>query len=188
MLTLLELMTPEVVTLHPDMSLRDAVEELSANGFSGAPVVAQGRLVGVVSTSDILDFESATPGVPSYRAEQQEWGDWGPAQRWEEEVSEPPAAYFRDLWADSGAELVERMGAPESPEWDWLAEHVVAEVMTRKVLALPPNTPAAEAAGVMARSGVHRILVTVDDELVGLVSAMDFVRAVAEGKLEGRSS
>ena len=180
--TLGELMTHEVVTLHPDMSLRKAIEELAANGFSGAPVVAQGRLVGVVSTSDILDFESTNPPDPAHRSGQEAWGDWGAAHCWEEDVSEPPSAYFRDVWADSGSELVERMGHPDSPEWDRLAEHVVAEVMTRKVVALPPETPAREAARVMVRSGIHRVLVVHDEILLGLVSAMDFVRAVAEGK------
>jgi CBS domain-containing protein len=183
MLTLRDLMTTDLVTFHPDMSLRDAVGELSAVGFAGAPVVAGNRVLGVVSASDILMFEASTPPVPSHRAGQQEWGDWGPAQLWEEDVSEPPSAYFRDVWADSGSELVERMSGPESPEWDLLAEHVVAEVMTRRVVAFPPDTDVAAAASAMTRSGIHRVLVMETDRLLGVVSAMDFVKALADGKL-----
>jgi CBS domain-containing protein len=183
MLSLRDLMTPEVLTLDPDMTLREAVERLVSEGISGAPVVVGGRLVGVVSSTDILEFESTNPGVPSFRSEQQDLGEWGPAAPWEEDVSDPPAAWFREMWGDSGADVAERMADPETPEWDFLAEHVVGEVMTRKVVALGPDAPLAEAAGVMVASGIHRLLVTEDDVLVGIVSAMDFVRAVAEGKL-----
>ncbi len=185
MRTLADLMTSELVVLDPDMTLREAVERLVSEGISGAPVVSGGRLVGVVSATDILEFEATNPGVPSFREEQ---GDdpWEPPEFLDEEVSEPPAAFFRDLWGDSGADVAERMEDTGSPEWDLLREHVVGEVMTRRVVALPPGTPLEEAARVMIGAGIHRVLVTEADVLVGLVSAMDFVRAVAEGALGGR--
>lgn len=183
MLTLRDLMTPEVMTLDPEMTLREAVERLVSEGISGAPVVVGGRLVGVVSGTDILEFESTNPGVPSFRSGQQEWGELGAPILWEEDVSDPPAAWFREMWGESGADVAERMADPETPEWDFLAEHVVGEVMTRRVVALGPDSPVSEAARVMVGSGIHRLLVTDDDTLVGIVSAMDFVRAVAEGKL-----
>lgn len=183
MLTLADLMTTDLVTVDPDMTLREAVDTLAHARVSGAPVLAGDRLVGVVSATDILEFESTNPGVPSQRSEQQEWGEWGPADRWLEDLSEPPSAYFRELWSDSSASVVERMADPEAPEWDFLAEHVVAEVMTSRVLALPSGTELAEAARIMAKRSIHRLLVTEDDILVGVVSSMDFVRAVADGRL-----
>lgn len=186
MITLRHLMTPEVHTLDPNMTLREAVELLADWGVSGAPVVSGGRLVGVVSGTDILEFESSSPGVPTWRGDQQEWGEWGPPQDVEDEATDPPSAYFRDMWADSEAGVSERMGAPDTPEWDFLSEHVVGEVMTRRVLSLPPDAGIAEAARTMVDTGVHRLLVVEDDRLVGIVSTMDFVRAVAEGKLGER--
>ncbi|MEX1258268.1 MAG: CBS domain-containing protein [Gemmatimonadota bacterium] len=183
MLSVQDFMTSEVNTLSPEMTLREAVERLSAEGFSGAPVVAGSRLAGVVTASDILDFEATNPGVPAYRGGRQDWGEWGPPDLWREDLSEPPSGYFRDMWADSAADVVERISESEGPEWDFLAEHVVGEVMTRAIVALSPEATAAEAARLMVRSGVHRLLVTQGEELVGIVSSMDFVRAVAEGKL-----
>lgn len=177
-----DLMTADPVTLDPEMTLREAVERLAAAGVSGAPVVSGGRLVGVVSTSDLVEFESSSPGVPSYREEQQEWGEWGPADQWLEDLPEPASGYFRDLWSGSTAQLVERMADPESPEWDSLADHVVGEVMTNRVLALPPDADALDAARVMAHRGVHRILVADGDALRGIVSSLDFVRALADGR------
>ncbi len=49
-------MTREVVTLSPDDSLKAAVEKLSSRGISGAPVVENGKVVGILSLSDILSF------------------------------------------------------------------------------------------------------------------------------------
>jgi CBS domain-containing protein len=183
MLTLRDLMTPKPKTLAPEMTLREAIEELSHWGVSGAPVVAGDRLLGVLSSGDILDFESSNPGVPAHRPDHQEWGEIGSADLLSEDVSDPPAAYFQDLWADSGADVVERIGEGKSPEWDFLSEHIVGEVMTRKVHAFPPETGAAQAARLMVERKIHRLLVIENETLAGIVSTMDFVRAVAEERL-----
>lgn len=184
MLTLKDVMTTDPLTLDPGMTLREAVELLSDPGVSGAPVVAGDELVGVLSMSDILEFHSTHPGTPSRREHQQDWGDWGPAEDWDEGMSEPPAAFFREMWADSAADLVERMADPESPEWDVLSERRVGELMTRQVFSLPPDTDITQAAAVMVERRIHRLIVTDDSKLVGIVSTMDFVRAVAEGRLQ----
>jgi CBS domain-containing protein len=179
-----DLMTHELLTLDPDMTLRDAVEQLSAAGVSGAPVVASGRLVGVFSASDVIDFQASSPGVPSHRSDRQETGQWGPADIEDEDLSEPASAWFRDMWEGSEADVLERMSDPEGPEWDVLSEHTVGELMTRQVVALPPDAAIADAARLMMGRGIHRLLVAEEDRLMGLVSATDFLRAVAEEKLQ----
>jgi CBS domain-containing protein len=186
MLTLGDLMTADPHTLTPEMTLREAVDQLSHLGVSGAPVVAGSRLVGVISSADILDFASSNPGVPAHRPEQREWGEWETAELAEDDVSDPPADYFRDFWADSGAELVERFREGQGPEWDVLSEHVVGEVMTRRILGLSPEADAGDAARLMVGRSVHRLLVMDGEELVGIVSAMDFVRALAEERLHSK--
>lgn len=50
-----ELMTREVVTVHPEMPLREAAALLADRRISGAPVVDEtGRVVGVLSEADIV--------------------------------------------------------------------------------------------------------------------------------------
>lgn len=50
-----DLMTTEVVTATPEMSLKAAARELAAHGISGLPVVnADGIVLGVLSEADIL--------------------------------------------------------------------------------------------------------------------------------------
>lgn len=60
MLRLRDIMTTELVTVSPELSLRDAMELLVTSHVSGAPVVAQHRVVGVVSATDLLGFAAAT--------------------------------------------------------------------------------------------------------------------------------
>jgi CBS domain-containing protein len=176
--TLPELMSSNVITLQPEDTLRDAIGVLTGSGISGAPVVVNESVVGVISATDILEYEASTGGVPTERPDQQEWGEWGPAPEWKE-GEEPAARYFTEYWADAGAEVDERFRAIMGPEWDVLQEHTVAEAMSPRICALPPDTGVAEAAGYMLRADIHRILVMDGDRLVGLVSSADVLRFVA---------
>ncbi len=49
-----QVMTEKVLTLRPDASLRDAKELFRVNRISGAPVLRDGELVGIVSIEDII--------------------------------------------------------------------------------------------------------------------------------------
>lgn len=54
-LTAADLMTPEVVMIPKEMSLRAAAHMLAQNQITGAPVVdSQGRCVGVISATDFM--------------------------------------------------------------------------------------------------------------------------------------
>ena len=173
-----ELMSTEVVTLSPGDTLREAIEVLTTQGISGAPVVVGSSVVGVLSATDILELERSMPGVPTERPDQTEWGEWGPAAEWVE-GEEPPASYFLELWQDAGTAVDERFRETAGPEWDVLEEHTVGEAMSRSLCALPPEATLQEASTYMVRSGVHRVLVMDGERLLGVVSTTDVVRAVA---------
>ncbi len=55
--------------------------------------------------------------------------------------------------------------------------------MTRRVVAVTPDADVRDAAAVMIEAGVHRVLVMNGRELLGILSATDVVRAVAESRL-----
>lgn len=181
MLTVRDLMTTDVTTVDPDLTLRDAVELFTAQHVSGAPVTAGGRLVGVLSASDVLAFEGETPGVPTERPEL-ELEEWTEPVEWVE-GEEAPAAFFSEQWSDAGADVLERFAEVRGPEWDRLAEHTVGEAMTPSLCSIAPFVDIYTAAEYMLRAGVHRLIVTEDGRLVGVLSSMDIVRAVAEHRL-----
>lgn len=56
MLALRDIMTRDLVTAEPGMTLRDAMTLLSENHIGGAPVTQGGKVVGVFSASDILPY------------------------------------------------------------------------------------------------------------------------------------
>lgn len=144
MLKLSDIMTREVLTVPPNMSVREAAELLATERLGGAPVVLRGRIVGMLSASDILEFIASLP------AEQAE--------------------------------------VREASERGILDDHTVEEAMTRgPVRSLPSNAPATRAAEVMKEERIHRLPVVDKEVLVGIVSTVDLVKAVADRRLTQRT-
>ena len=54
MLKVKDIMSRDVETLAPDTSVEEAAKTLSETGISGLPVVKDGKLVGIVSESDLI--------------------------------------------------------------------------------------------------------------------------------------
>jgi acetoin utilization protein AcuB len=53
--TVEEIMTYNVVAISPGTSLREAVQRLRRQRFGALPVVDNGKLVGIITRSDLLD-------------------------------------------------------------------------------------------------------------------------------------
>jgi CBS domain-containing protein len=53
-----DVMTANVITLAPESPLKAVAETLTSNRISGVPVVDDGRLLGVVSETDIVELEA----------------------------------------------------------------------------------------------------------------------------------
>lgn len=144
MLKVKDIMTPDVLTLAPDLSVREAAEIFSTERLGGAPVVKLGKLIGMLTAQDLLDFIASLPTEPA------------------------------EVRAVS--------------EHGILDDHVVEEAMTRGPLrTLSPEMPADRAAAIMKEERVHRLPVIEGERLVGIVSTVDFVRAVAERRLSHRT-
>jgi acetoin utilization protein AcuB len=57
--TVEEVMTFNVVTIGPDASLREAAQHLRKQRFGAVPIVDHGKLVGIITRSDLLDASLA---------------------------------------------------------------------------------------------------------------------------------
>ena len=181
MLSVRDLMSTDVVVVSPDLSIRDALELLTERHIGGAPVMTDGRVVGVVTAADLLAFEAGTAPAPVEREDQLE-------EELEDEETVPPSAFFTDWWTDAGADVVERGRAVAEPEWDVLAEHTVTEAMSTSLLWVAPQEPVARAAALMGSREVHRLLVLERGRLVGILTTTDIARAVADGRLSDPSA
>ena len=178
--TVRESMTDDVTAVDVGLSLRETLEVLRSENVSGAPVVTGTTVGGVVSATDILEFAATSPGVPTSRSNNSEWGEFEAPERWKE--GDDPATYFAGYWSDAGADLTARFDEADSPEWDLLSDRTVADVMSRKVVSVSSDTEIHEAAQLMLDASVHRVLVIDDGELVGIFSSTDVVQAVAQQK------
>jgi len=189
MLQLRDIMTTDLVTVSPEMTVREVMEVLARHHVSGAPVVSGDTLVGVITGSDLMAFAAALSGVPTQRDTYDEVDAWAEsADAGADEGESASGTFFSDMWEDAGAEVTGRIGAPASPEWNALEEHDASEVMTRAPLStLSQDATAEEAASVMQRDGIHRVLVTQGDKLVGIVSALDIASAAADHRFTSRT-
>jgi CBS domain-containing protein len=187
MLRLRDIMTTDVLSVSPETSVREAMELLTRRHVSGAPVIAGGKVVGVVTGNDLMMLASSLSGVPTQRDEGTGEDDAPTAEEAGRE-RECTSAFFAELWDDAGVDSAERMEYVSSPEWNALEEHDVSEVMTRLPLAtLAPDAEVSAAAALMSERGIHRILVTEDDHLVGIVSALDIAGAAGRHQLTQRT-
>lgn len=184
MLSVRDLMSTDVITVSPELSIRDALDLFTERHIGGAPVMAEGRVVGVVTAADLLGFEASTAPAPVAREDQLEVGELAPVEEeLEDEETVPPGAFFTDWWVDVGADVAERVRATSEPEWDVLAEHTVAEAMSTSLLWVAPQEPVPRAAALMDAREVHRLLVLDRGRLVGILTMTDIARAVADGRL-----
>ena len=186
MLRLRDIMTTDVQTMSPETSIRDAMDMLVAHHIGGAPVVANRQVKGIITTTDLLAFAASLPNEPDESSAEEQWNS-GASPDWSEE-NEAPSAFFTEMWEDAGTDMSARFQGMRSSQWNVLEEHTVSEAMTRNpVFTLSPNSSVEEAAEFMRRTGVHRVLVSENGELAGIVSSMDLARAIAEHKLTSRT-
>lgn len=187
MLTLRDIMTTDVITLDPETSLRDAMELFAAKHISGAPVMAGSKVVGVISANDIIAFATTAPELERDReTDADDPMDDDGSRDDDPGEDEPPQRLVAELWAAAGDDMVDDRGS-DAPGWDPLGDYTVSDAMTWGVYGLPPGTDAVAAAEQMRSTDVHRLLVMEQGRLLGIVTTMDIVRAVAQNRFVRRT-
>jgi CBS domain-containing protein len=190
MLRIRDIMTRQVVTLEPQMTLREAMEILSEQHVSGAPVVSGSKVVGVISAGDLLSFAAAPPpeeerrNVPALAEGWKEPAEWDDAS--DDGEDDDSHAYFTEMWDEHTEDTDEVIETQGESTPDTMANYLVEDVMSKTLRWLSPDADVRSAAEMMREYGVHRVLVCNRGRLVGLVSAMDIAKAVASQKLSNR--
>ncbi|MBV6522298.1 MAG: hypothetical protein MNPFHGCM_02446 [Gemmatimonadaceae bacterium] len=185
MLSISEIMTRDVVSVSPDLGLRDAMELFVREHVSGAPVIEGTRVVGVVTLSDLVGAAASIPPAPAIRPEV---GEPGMQESFDsdDEADEAVASFFTEYWDDAGVDVVARMESSEPSEWNALETMTVRDAMTADVLRMSPDTGVTRAAAYMQQHRIHRVLVMDGDKLEGILTTSDITRAVGEHRLSKR--
>jgi CBS domain-containing protein len=154
-----DVMTTQVLTVRPDMTVHELAVFLTENQISGAPVIdGTGKLVGMATVTDIAE---------AY-AEGEERLEPVPPQSGGRHRSES-AEDLRGLHLEGGGLLVE-------------------DVMTPAAFSVREDTPASQLARTMIAGRIHRLLVVRDHEVVGIVTSLDLLSILSERRRPAASA
>lgn len=150
-----DIMQTQLVTVSPSLPLVEFEVLLEREGISGMPVVDGAKLCGVVSRTDLVRAFANAEGS-----------------------AEATLAYYREVaGAVPGPTSAVRMASEQ------VATSAVRDIMTNEIVAVSADRPIREVAQMMVARGVHRLLVTEEHRLLGLLTTLDLVRAIADGRL-----
>ncbi len=150
-----DLMSPEVLTVTQDLSLERLARFFIDNSISGAPVTDdEGKPIGVVSVTDLVRRQS---------------------QSAESLFDKGQAAYFHPV-------EVGQLAYEEFPGLAVEADSgaIVADIMTPIMFTVEEDTPIHLVADTMMRGRIHRLVVTRNKRVVGILTAFDLLRVVRD--------
>lgn len=152
-----DLMQTDVVTVGANRPLGELEEVFLRHRIHGAPVVDGGRLVGIVSRSDVVR-----------------------QLKLEEQRIAASAFYLEPFDADeSRAEDQARVLEAAASRVGKLR---VRDMMIDDLICVAPDASLAAVARRMLERRIHRILVTEGDRLLGIVTSLDLVQLFADGR------
>lgn len=150
-----DIMRRDLVTAEPGQSLAELRHLLIESHISGVPVVDGGRLIGIVSRSDLVRVEELVEALDAEVAEEQ----------WHERETDG----FSHTRRESFRGFQRR-----------LSDLKVKDAMRAQVLTCSPDTPVREVAAEMVRHHVHRIVVVEGQKPIGIVSTLDLAALLAK--------
>ena len=147
-LTAKDIMNEEILTVRMEWPVDQLADYLIGNSISGAPVTSEdGRLIGVVSLTDIVRYKSM-PVTDTQLEGPHEYYIHAP----ERQYSQAEVESFR-IEAES---LV-----------------MVRDIMTPMTFNVDEDTKLQQVADAMIRGRIHRVFVTRDGKLKGIITTMD---------------
>lgn len=146
-----DVMTSPVLTIRDDRTVQELSDLLAENAITGVPVVdAHHKIVGVVSVTDIAEQAPEEQG-----AERRD------------------TAFYASDWRGKLN--------PEELKTLHLEEEglLVRDIMMPTVYTVPDTTPVAEIARIMVSGRIHRLFVTHEGKIEGVVTSLDLLKLLA---------
>ena len=151
-----DLMTRDVQTVEADRPLHELADFFLTHGITGAPVVDEDdQLIGVVSMTDLATHQNAANGHSV-------------------STGVPHDVYQTELAGQYAPEEVEGLRISET------TTATVRDIMTPEVYDVNPHTSVQQVASVMLRSEIHRLFVTRNGEVEGVITATDMLKVVRD--------
>jgi CBS domain-containing protein len=149
-----DVMTKSVITCKPSDPIKDVVKLMSEKDISGIPVVEDDKVVGVVTEADIMRLLA---------------------------VPQPSGT----LWLPSPLEVLIEIPFKElmqlrrlQNEVKDVGEQSVSTIMNRDVLWISPDDDIEDAAAMMVKHKVNRLVVLKDGKLAGIITRDDIIHGL----------
>jgi CBS domain-containing protein len=141
------IMTGDVITLSPDQTVPAAADVLAEHGIGAAPVVEDGKIVGLLRDEDLIVSEAKlhVPTVIEFLGADIVWP--GSEKRWERELKKAAGSTVRDVMSTE----FPRVASTDSVE-------KVATVMHDEGVSHVPVVDGDRVVGIVARGDLIRHL------------------------------
>lgn len=152
-----EIMTPSIKAVPQSWTMDRLARFLTDNEITGSPVTDEnGEIVGIATLKDITEFR--------WNASRPE-NDIRMTPEEEQEARRLRMAIFEEM----GKVPVE-----------------VRDIMTPIVLSVDEQTPVRDIADIMMREHLHRIFITRDEKITGIVTTYDMLKLISDQELTNR--
>lgn len=146
-----EFMNPYVIYFKPGDSIFKVAKVFSENDISGAPVVKNKNVIGVISESDIVKFMSFKLGRPSPLTS----------------LSLLIISFIKD-------------NIQIKSQLKRISKTKIKDFMSKEVISIHSEASLLEAACLMEKNDVNRLPVIDDGKLVGIIARADLIKALIE--------
>lgn len=152
-LTAKDVMTSEVLVVRVDWSVDRLAEFLIEYSISGAPVETKdGELIGVVSLTDIVHHKSRPDKDPHWLHDY----------------------YLHAFESQCAREELSSFHIEAEPL------STIRAIMTPMIFQVAENSPVQKIADMMIKNRIHRVLVTRDKKVVGIISTPDMLKVIRD--------
>ena len=150
-----DIMNQEVLAVRADWLIDQLADFLIENSISGAPVTSEdGRFIGVVSSTDIVRYKSIPMNNP--------------------QPDKPHDYYLHALERQCAREEVASFRIEAEPL------KTVRAIMTPMIFQVTEDTPVQQVADMMIKNRIHRVFVTRDEKVVGIISTPDMLKVIRD--------
>lgn len=146
----------KVVTVEPTLSALELERLFERERISGAPVVEKGRLVGVVSRADLTRALAEA----------------------DDQAGALLDYYGEVAGASAGPEERARLTGEKAERLS------VKDLMSTRIVSVEPDQSLRDVAKTLTTHRIHRVLVAQDCRLLGVISSLDLVQLIADGRLD----